>query len=245
MHKLSFQATLLGFEAMREKLLFSLGTFLLLILWLFPFPATASSPPSEVNLRVMMVPPGRYGRHIEFPLHARYITIHSTDNPNATAYQHAVGMAHGRFRAKSRWNRTGYLTWHFTVDDQEAIQSLPLTIQGEHADHDGPGNRTSIGIEICEFRNPVRQAKAIDRAAKLTAWLMREEDIPLDHVVPHWYWPQWHFHGYRKNCPRILLEHGRPGRRWEAFLQRIAAYYRRYYGTDDRIASRSQLLPEH
>jgi N-acetylmuramoyl-L-alanine amidase len=190
----------------------------------------ASSAPPDINLRVLMVPPGKYGRHIEFPLHARYITIHSTDNPNATAYQHAIGMARGRFRARTRWNRTGYLTWHFTVDDKEAIQSLPLTIQGEHADHDGPGNRTSIGIEICEFRNRTRQAKAIDRAARLTAWLMYRENIPLDHVVPHWYWPQWHFHGYRKNCPRILLQHGRPGPKWEAFLQKIAGYYQAYYG---------------
>src|SRR5579885_2152813 len=34
---------------------------------------------SAINLRQMIVPPGRYGRHIEFPLHASYITIHSTD----------------------------------------------------------------------------------------------------------------------------------------------------------------------
>src|ERR1700679_2478019 len=90
-----------------------------------------SAPPAAVNLRQIIVPPGRYGRHIEFPLHATYITIHSTDNPNATALQHARGMAAGAFRGKTKWNRTGYLTWHFTVDDVQAIQSLPLNIQGE------------------------------------------------------------------------------------------------------------------
>lgn len=184
-----------------------------------------SAAPASVNLRQMLVPAGKYGRHIEFPLHATYITIHSTDNPNATALQHARGMAAGAFRAKTKWNRTGYLTWHFTVDDKQAIQSLPLDIQGEHADHDGPGNRTSIAIEICELRNPARQAAAIDRAARLTAWVMREKGIPLDHVVPHWYWPQKHFHSYQKNCPRILLEHGRPGPKWQAFLQKIKKYY--------------------
>ena len=184
-----------------------------------------SAPPAAVNLRQLIVPPGRYGRHIEFPLHATYITIHSTDNTGATALQHARGMAVGAFRARTKWNRTGYMTWHFTVDDVQAIQSLPLNIQGEHADHDGPGNTTSIGIEICEFRDPARQAAAIDRAARLTAWLMHEKGIPLDHVVPHYHWPQWHFHGNQKNCPRILLEHGRPGPRWDAFLQRIHSYY--------------------
>jgi N-acetylmuramoyl-L-alanine amidase len=183
-----------------------------------------SAAPAAVNLRQMIVPPGRYGRHIEFPLRATYITIHSTDNRNATALQHARGMAAGAFRGHSKWNRTGYLTWHFTVDDVQAIQSLPLNIQGEHADHDGPGNKTSIAIEICEFRNPQRQAAAIERAARLTAWLMNEKGIPLDHVVPHYHWPQHHFHDNQKNCPRILLEKGRPGPRWDAFLRRIDGY---------------------
>ncbi len=137
-----------------------------------------SAPPSSVNLRQMIVPHGRYGRHIEFPLHATYITIHSTDNTGATALQHARGMAAGAFRGRTKWNRTGYMTWHFTVDDIQAIQSLPLTIQGEHADHDGPGNNTSIGIEICEFRDPARQAAAIDRAARLTACSCTKKESP-------------------------------------------------------------------
>jgi len=184
-----------------------------------------SAAPQAVNLRQMLVPAGKYGRHIEFPLEATYITIHSTDNRNATALQHARGMAVGAFKARTKWNRTGFLTWHFTVDDRQAIQSLPLNIQGEHADHDGPGNTTSIGIEICEFSDPARQAVAIDRAARLTAWLMHEKGIPLDHIVPHWFWPQWHFGGYQKNCPRILLEHGKPGPKWDAFLQKIKGYY--------------------
>lgn len=172
----------------------------------------------------MFVPEGRYGRRKEFGLRAKYITIHSTANRNATARQHGIGMARGAFRGRSRWNRTGYLTWHFTVDDREVIQSLPLNIQGEHADHEGPGNTSSIGVEICEFRDPRRQAAAIERAARLTAWLMREEGIPLDHVVPHFHWPQRHFGGYQKNCPRILLERGRPGPRWAAFLKKVRGY---------------------
>src|SRR5206468_1888909 len=101
-----------------------------------------SAAPASVNLQQWIVPPGKYGRRIQFPLRAQYVTIHSTDNRGATAAQHASGMARGAFRARTKWNRTGYMTWHFTVDDQVAIQSLPLNIQGEHADHDGPGNNT-------------------------------------------------------------------------------------------------------
>lgn len=135
--------------------------------------------------------------------------------------QHALGMERGAFRGRSKWNRTGYLTWHFTVDDKQVIQHLPLNIQGEHADHEGPGNQTSIGIEICEFRDPARQAAAVERTVRLVAWLRREYHIPIDHVVPHQHWPQVHFGGYQKDCPRILLDHGRPGPRWQRFLERI------------------------
>lgn len=187
--------------------------------------AREEAPSSALNLRQMIVPAGRYGRHIEFPLRAQYITIHSTDNPGATALQHARGMANGAFRGKSKWNRTGYLTWHFTVDHLQAIQSLPLNIQGEHADHDGPGNKTSIAIEICESRNRAQQAAAIDRAARLAAYVMHQKGIPLDHIVPHQHWPQRHFNNNQKNCPRILLEGGRPGPKWNAFIQRVRSYY--------------------
>jgi N-acetylmuramoyl-L-alanine amidase len=184
-----------------------------------------SSAPGGVNLQQMIVPKGRVGRRIEFPMRAQYITIHSTANRGATALQHARGMAAGAFRGKSKWNRTGYLTWHFSVDDKVAIQSLPLNIQGEHADHGGPGNRTSIAIEICEFRNSRQQAAAVDRAARLTAWLMREKGIPLSHVVPHYHWPQKHYKNYQKNCPRILMDGGRPGPKWDAFLRKVRSYY--------------------
>jgi N-acetylmuramoyl-L-alanine amidase len=172
----------------------------------------------------MIVPAGKYGRHKQFPLRATYITIHSTQNPGGTALAHARGMAAGNFRGTSPWNRTGYLTWHFTVDDQEAIQSLPLNIQGEHADHEGPGNTSSIGIEICEFGNRARQAAAIDRAARLTAYVMHRTGVPLSHVVPHQHWPQRHFGNHQKNCPIILLEGGKPGPRWDAFLRKVRGY---------------------
>lgn len=188
-------------------------------------PVLGAMPSSELNLRQMLVPKGKAGRRIEFTMRPKYITIHSTQNRGATALQHAIGMRNGAFRGRSKWNRTGYLTWHFTVDDRQAIQSLPLNIQGEHADHDGPGNKKSIGIEICEFGSRSRQAAAIDRAARLTAYVMHQKGIPLNRVVPHYHWPKAHLGNNRKNCPIILLDGGRPGPRWEAFLRRVKNYY--------------------
>ena len=43
-----------------------------------------ATPSSALNLRQMLVPAGKAGRHIEFPMRAKYITIHSTQNPGAT-----------------------------------------------------------------------------------------------------------------------------------------------------------------
>ena len=82
-----------------------------------------------------------------------------------------------------------------------------------------------MGIGSSELRTPARQAAGIERAARLTAYVLPQTGVPLDHVVPHYHWPQRHFHNNQKNCPRILLEHGRPGPRWETFLQRVRSYY--------------------
>ncbi|MDQ3624808.1 MAG: N-acetylmuramoyl-L-alanine amidase, partial [Verrucomicrobiota bacterium] len=187
-------------------------------------PQNAGADRSEPRLVKMIVPKGKFGRRKEFRLRPRYITVHSTANRGATALDHGRGMAAGAFRGRSRWNRTGYLTWHFTVDDRRVVQHLPLNIQGEHADHEGPGNRTSIAIEICEFRERRRQAAAIERAARLVASLRRQYGVPIDHVVPHYHWPQRHFGNAHKPCPRILMDRGRPGAKWRAFLKRVQSY---------------------
>lgn len=176
----------------------------------------------EVRLRADMVRSGTHGRKVVRPMTPRYITIHSTQNYTADAAQHAKALKNGALRsAKTRFgNRIGYLIWHFTVDDKEAIQHMPTREQGEHADFRGPGNRLSIGIEMCEHRGSNRSA-TIERTAKLTAILMKKHGIPLRNVVPHYHWPRWGRFPPRKNCPHFLLDNGRPGRKWRWFLSRV------------------------
>jgi N-acetylmuramoyl-L-alanine amidase len=106
---------------------------------------------------------------------------------------------------------------------------MPTSEQGEHADFHGPGNRLSIGIEMCENRGSKR-AVTIDRTAKLTAILMKRNGIPLRNVVPHYHWPRRGKHPPNKNCPHDLLENGRPGAKWRAFLGRVNSYYQRLEG---------------
>ena len=152
----------------------------------------------------------------------------STDNTSrsADAWNHALAMKKG---LRGRHNRTGFLTWHFTVDDHSIYQSLPTNETGEHADYEGPGNRSSIGIEMCV--NPGNNVDlTIDRTAQLTARLMRQDDIPLYHLVPHMHWRMIRYDDRRdsgfKRCPRILLDGGRLGPKWNAFMAKVSLYAR-------------------
>jgi N-acetylmuramoyl-L-alanine amidase len=185
----------------------------------------------QVNLKVDMVRAGTVGRRVVRPMRPRYITIHSTQNYTAGAERHAVALKNGALScAKTRHgNRIGYLIWHFTVQDNLAIQHMPTNEQGEHADFNGPGNRLSIGIEMCEHRGNNRAA-TIERTAKLTAVLMKKNGIPLQNVEPHYHWPRRGKNPPNKNCPHFLMDHGRPGAKWRWFLSRVNFYYRQIDG---------------
>ena len=189
-------------------------------------PSSSSRAVRDVNLKVDMVRRGSHGRKVVRPMRPRYITIHSTQNYTADAWQHSKALKNGALRSpKTRFgNRIGYLIWHFTVDDKVAVQHMPTNEQGEHADFHGPGNRLSIGIEMCEHRGSNRSA-TIERTAKLTAILMKKHGIPLRNVVPHYHWPRFGKHPPNKNCPHFLLENGRPGRKWRWFQSRVNSYY--------------------
>jgi N-acetylmuramoyl-L-alanine amidase len=192
-------------------------------------PATTGVPAGWGELRVSrdLVPAGSYGRQRVRRLEPRYITIHSTQNfaAVADARAHARMLKTGALKASH--NSLGYLTWHFTVDDHSIWQSLPCNEQGQHADYEGAGNRQSIGIEMCENRGNSRAA-TVERTAKLTALLLREYRIPLRNVVPHQHWRMIRYSDRRdlghKNCPHFLLDHGRPGPRWQAFLALVERY---------------------
>lgn len=186
---------------------------------------------SSLNVRQTLLPPNVHGRMVKRTMTPRYITIHATENLNATADAHARYLSNkGKKSGNRRFGRSGWVTWHFTVDDKEAVQHLLPTEQGDHADYGGPGDRSSIAIEICEFRDPRRQAAAINRAAKLAAALADRYHIPTRNIVPHQNWPRWDFR-YGKPCPKILLERDRnakggwiKGPKWKKFISLVEHY---------------------
>lgn len=198
---------------------------------------TAPGLLDEVNLQQDFIPAGKYGRRLYRPMYPTYITIHETENPDGDAYDHAKALKVGALRAHQRpgFNRIGFLAWHFTVQQDVAIQHIPTREQGEHADFDGPGNNYSIGIEMCDNRgNSFPQT--MERAARLAAYLMRQHNIPLNHVVPHYYWARVGVSPLHKPCPQQLMDGGRPGRKWSWFLSRVRSYYVRLApGTGPRL----------
>jgi len=186
-------------------------------------PQERSALVREVKVRRMLIPRGRYGRRRPLAMRPRYITIHSTQNPTGDAFDHAKALQRGALRGG---RRSGYLYWHFTVQDSLVVQHLPTNEAGEHADLDGPGNRYSIGIEMTEHKGN-DLARTIDRTAKLTALLMKDHRIPIDRVVPHYHWPREGYDPPHKNCPHFLLDHGRPRGTWQWFKSRVQRHYER------------------
>ncbi|GLZ63679.1 N-acetylmuramoyl-L-alanine amidase [Bacillus amyloliquefaciens] len=131
-----------------------------------------------------------------------YITVHNTAN---TARGASAAM-HARYEK----NPETPTSWHFTVDEKEIYQHLPLNENGWHAGdgNRGTGNRKSIGIEICENSDGDFE-KAVANAQWLIKKLMKEQGISLANVVPHQHWSG-------KYCPRKLLD------RWDSFKAGIS-----------------------
>ncbi|PQZ57221.1 N-acetylmuramoyl-L-alanine amidase [Bacillus sp. MYb209] len=165
-----------------------------------------------VPLKEMIVPTGNENIRPGYAMKPKYITIHETDNYSvgANARNHAQYLYS---QATGTTDRSA--SWHFTVDDKEIYQHLPLNESGWHAGDgaEGTGNRESIAIEIAVNQDGDYK-KAVENARKLAAYLMGELNIPLENVKKHQFWSG-------KNCPAIMIKNNE----WEPFLQGTKAYY--------------------
>ncbi|MTV49833.1 peptidoglycan-binding protein [Heliobacillus mobilis] len=155
-----------------------------------------------VNIIQDIVPQGAKNRP-GYPLTPTFITVHNTGNGSAGA--DAAGHA-----AFIKSPGAGTTSWHFSVDDHQIIQHIPTNENAWHAGDggNGPGNRTSLGVEICE-NSDGNLAQAEANAIDLIIDLMKQYNIPLTNVVPHKHWTG-------KDCPHLILP------RWDAFIASIA-----------------------
>jgi N-acetylmuramoyl-L-alanine amidase CwlA len=133
------------------------------------------------------------------------ITIHNTGNANSTAAGERAWLVNP--------SNVRTASFHSVVDEREVIECLPLNEVGWHAgDGNGPGNRQSIGVEICESGN---YAKTLDNAAAYVAGLLKERGWGVDRLRRHYDWSG-------KICPRLMYDGGK-WTGWAAFKAAVAA----------------------
>ncbi|MNW57222.1 N-acetylmuramoyl-L-alanine amidase CwlA precursor [compost metagenome] len=99
------------------------------------------------------------------------------------------------------------------MDEKEAIECIPLNESAWHAgDGSGAksGNRSSIGVEICESGN---YAQALDNAVKLVSKMLKERGWGVDRLRRHYDWSG-------KICPRLMYDNGK-WTGWEQFKKAV------------------------
>ena len=185
-----------------------------------PFYVAENAP---ITVEILEVTHGRNRTGIK-KTSTEYIVIHDTGSaaPGATARSHAnwlESMTNGDAEDAS------WVSWHFTIDENETIQHVPLDEVAYHAGDGsttypntwsgglGGGNRNGIGIETCinygsDYNVTMR------RTAKVVAELLIDFNLGLDRVKQH-----YDFSG--KNCPQTLRE----ADRWEEFMSLVEIEY--------------------
>lgn len=120
---------------------------------------------------------------------------------------------------------------HYYVDDVNAWQNLQESEVGWHAgDSSGPGNGTTIAIEIImDGSGSSEDLKAEENGALLAAILLKKYGLTVNELYTHNHWmghPDSIVQGAKKNCPLYILPH------WEDFKKRVAAKLKELAGSN-------------
>ena len=139
------------------------------------------------------------------------VTIHNTGNTS----KGANADANARYQKNSCNDAVN--GWHWTVDEKEAILSIP---ENEIAEHTGKraGNDTTVGIEICN-NSDGNLLKATDNGAKLAAEILKRQGFKKA------VWNENLFQHYdfsHKNCPQEIRA-GKPYD-WNTFVAKVNSY---------------------
>lgn len=185
-----------------------------------------------IEILERIIPENRKNRPL-IRMKPEYITIHDTANPakGADAETHANYLLSDAAASRP-------VSWHYTVDDKRAVHHIPDDEVAWHAGdgRNGPGNRLSLGVEICENVDGNRD-KAEENAAELVAMLMLKYNIQLEKIVQHNKWTG-------KNCPHILRH--TPGG-WINFINEVSKKYLNLKGGDITTLTKPRkilLMPE-
>lgn len=153
-----------------------------------------------VKVRKQLCPADRYYLKCPYARTPSRIVVHNTAN-DAPAVNEITYMV----------NNDNEVSYHYAVDDKEAVQGLPLDRNAwASGDGHGKGNMGGIHIEICySLSGGERFEKAERNAAQLIARLLKQYGWGIDRVTKH-----QDYDG--KYCPHRTLDMG-----WQRFLDMV------------------------
>lgn len=174
-----------------------------------------------LTIRKIAMPQSKYSIKCPYTMTPTRIVIHNTAND-----------APAENEIKYMQSNTAQTSFHYAVDDKEAVQGVELWRNAWHAGDggNGPGNRQGIAIEICYSKSGgTKFAKAEQNAAELTAKLLIDFKWDISKVTKH-----QDYSG--KFCPHRTLELG-----WQRFLNMVEAKRKELLGIKTK-ANESQTL---
>ena len=155
-----------------------------------------------VEIVQYLCPDYKYELKCPYPMTPQFIVLHNTGD-SASAMNEISYMI----------RNNNFTSYHFAVDDERAVQGIPLDRNTWHCGDGeyGKGNRGGISIEICySTLGGKTYEKAEENGILLTAILLKKYGWGVDKVFKH-----QDFNG--KFCPHRILSEGR----WEDVKRRI------------------------
>lgn len=172
-----------------------------------------------LTIKQSLVDKSLYGYKCHYVMSPEFIVIHNAGtngNPSAENLNNAM--------KKNQEQKS----WHFSVDENGAVQGLPINRNGWHAGDggNGNGNRKGIAIEICrdmyddgsntykltKGTSDERFDKAKDNGALLAAIILNKYGWDISHVKKHQDFMD-------KYCPHHILNDG-----WDRFLELVQSH---------------------
>lgn len=156
-----------------------------------------------LKIRKLNMPQSKYSIKCPYMMTPEYVVIHNTAN-DASAENEIRYMQ----------SNDAQTSFHFAVDDKEAVQGVETWRNAWHAGDgaNGKGNRKGIAIEICYSKSGgTRFTKAEQNGAELAAKLLIDFGWGIDKITKH-----QDYSG--KYCPHRTLDLG-----WDRFINMIEA----------------------
>ena len=164
-----------------------------------------------LTIRKIAMPVSMYSIKCPYGMSPTRIVIHNTAN-DASAENEI------RYMQKN----SAQTSFHYAVDDKEAVQGVDLWRNAWHATDgaNGTGNRKGIAIEICYSKSGgERFMKAEENAAELAAKLLIDFGWGIDKITKHQDYCSW------KHCPGRTLDLG-----WDRFVKMVEKKYKAMAG---------------